>query len=171
MVDQTKFQDSIQVNTRFNANIIEQEFRGMGVMQELATRVVKLQDKAVEEALVSLGWTPPQNEVADPNNKLEQGIIRHSERVKGIAFSTGNITQEDATKLCEMADDGEEVWVAERETGFFLKLYHGIDWRKLEKNLSDELIAILQKCVNQSIYMVEIDADAEPLDGAPTFDW
>lgn len=171
MVDQTKFQDSIQVKTRFNANMIEQEFRGLGVLQEATTRVLKLQDKAVEEALISLGWTPPQNEVANPNDKLEQGVIRHSERVKGIAFSTGNIRVEDAAELSRMAKDYQDVWVAEREYGFFLKLYHGIDWRKLEKNLSDEFITILQKCVNQSIYMVEIDADAEPLDGAPTFDW
>lgn len=171
MVENQPYLSSVQISTRFDANTIEQSVVGLGVLQEATTRVLKLQDKAVEEALVSLGWTPPQNEVANPQDKLEQGIIRHPERVKGIAFSTGNIRVEDAAELRCMAKDYKDVWVAEREYGFFLKLYHGMDWRKLEKNLSDELIAILQKCVNQSIYMVEIDADAEPLDGAPTFDW
>lgn len=171
MVDKTKFQGSIQVNTRFDADTIEQEIRGLGMMQQVTQHIIKLQEKGVEEALISLGWTPPPNEVADPRDKLEQGIIRHTERVKGIAFSTGNIRVEDAAALSAMAKDYQEVWVAEREYGFFIKLFHGMDWRKLEKHLSDEFVAILQKCVNQSIYMVEIDADAEFIAGAPTFDW
>lgn len=163
---------SIRINTRFDANTIEQDFTGVGMVHDLAKQVINLQEKAVEEALISLGWTPPPNEVADPHNKLEHGVIHHSERMKAIAFSTGNISQTDAKLLEGYArDPRQESWVLEGNYGFILRLYPGFPWTQYEDDLSPEFMQILQLCVKHEIYFVEIDSDARTLRNAKQFDW
>lgn len=174
MQDSNELITSVRVETRFDANTIEQEFTGLGMVQNLAKQVINLQEKAVEEALISLGWTPPLNEVASPHNKLEQGFLHHSDRMKAIAFSTGNITERDASTLdavCSCEFINPPFQVMKYPEGYILRVWREVNWAEVEKCFSDELTQILQLCVNHGIYVVEIDRDAGLLDGAPVFDW
>lgn len=53
----------VTVETRFGGNIIEQIDRierGPGPTEELARRLINLQDEGVRKALIAMGWTPPQ---------------------------------------------------------------------------------------------------------------
>jgi len=50
------------VETRFNQHSIHIETK-LGIAREvIARKLVDLEDKAIKEAPVKLGWTPPKNE-------------------------------------------------------------------------------------------------------------
>ena len=56
--------DKIEVKTRFNADIIETStmFHNGLRYDDIAVKVIKLQEQGVIEALKHLGWTPPSDQ-------------------------------------------------------------------------------------------------------------
>ncbi len=55
---------TINVDTRFDADVIESSISGPDVMGEVVRGVIKLQDQGVRDALKALGWSDPR-ETAD----------------------------------------------------------------------------------------------------------
>ena len=51
---------TINVDTRFDAGVIESSISGPDVMGEVVRGVIKLQDQGVRDALKSLGWSDPR---------------------------------------------------------------------------------------------------------------
>lgn len=50
----------IRVETRFNDDMIEQTIRGPGLSGEIIIKsIIRLKEQGVRDALISLGWTPP----------------------------------------------------------------------------------------------------------------
>ena len=56
---------NVKVITKFNTDHIQQDVMyedALGnVTQMAATQIVKLQDEGVRQALIKLGWTPPDD--------------------------------------------------------------------------------------------------------------
>lgn len=55
-------QPRIDIKTAFNADRIEvvtEQNDGFGNVHTIARKVIRLEDAAVREALIKLGWTPP----------------------------------------------------------------------------------------------------------------
>lgn len=50
----------IKTSINFKKEIIEQELISPGQMTQTIKWVINTREKAVEEALIKLGWTPPQ---------------------------------------------------------------------------------------------------------------
>lgn len=56
--------NDFQILTRFNKHLIEQEVvfpKGMDLIQEVTKKIIKLQDDDVKNALIAMGWTPPES--------------------------------------------------------------------------------------------------------------
>lgn len=57
---------AIRVDTRFNAERIEQELvctdQAGDPMHRISLQVIQLQDQGIREALIKMGWTPPPDQ-------------------------------------------------------------------------------------------------------------
>lgn len=71
------------INTAFNQNRIEmtEQFRG----EPLVKQVVELRERAVKEALIRLGWTPPLKDNQIPPEVLVQAANTYA----GIVWAVG----------------------------------------------------------------------------------
>ena len=55
--------NKINVTTRFNQDLIEQE---TDVLGQVTRNVIRLQDEGIRKALIDLGWTPPAESIKVP---------------------------------------------------------------------------------------------------------
>ena len=69
--------NTYEVNTKFNKDLIIQEtgFSGSDRNSDMARNVIQLQEQGVREALIKLGWTPPES-LADIRAEAVMSIIK-----------------------------------------------------------------------------------------------
>lgn len=102
----------------------------------------------------------------DGENQTEQ--VTFNEEYKTVGVCTNHMTYEDSLELSRMVKEDASM-IAERPTGFFVKLYE--EDNAPYANLSPALNAILMSAANQGYRCVEFDSDAPEVDGAPSFNW
>ena len=68
--------NAYEVNTKFNKDLIIQEtgFSGSDRNSDMARNVIQLQEQGVREALIKLGWTPPES-LADIRAEAVMSIL------------------------------------------------------------------------------------------------
>ncbi|MDN3661125.1 DUF5983 family protein [Vibrio agarivorans] len=95
--------------------------------------------------------------------------MKFNETYKTACVSTQHMQLNDVRELKVMCDE-QMAMVAERETGFFLKLFEDVSENHYPK-LSTELSALIKEAAEQGFRCIEFDCDAESVDGAKEFDW
>lgn len=93
-----------------------------------------------------------------------------AETYSTVALSTGHLTIKDAEALGEAARAGDSM-VAQRPTGFFIKIYRDGLHQNLRHGVSDQIRAIMEWAFNNGFGMVEFDAAAPSNDNFLTFEW
>lgn len=93
-VDTSAFKDKIEIATYFEDTATKHR-------EDISRHILDLQDKAVKDALISLGWTPPTkesihdferwwyNEGSGIGIKEDEDIETFSKRVTKIAWNNG----------------------------------------------------------------------------------
>lgn len=65
----------IKVNTNIYKNRIEVDTCSSMYPDKIARQVIDLQNEAVREGLIKLGWTPPTREEADRIARAQEGLL------------------------------------------------------------------------------------------------
>lgn len=79
-----KEENNYEVSTKFNKDLIVQEtgFSGSDQILGMARNVIQLQEQGVREALIKLGWTPPESLAdirAEAVIEAANAVVRHNE--------------------------------------------------------------------------------------------
>ena len=85
-----------------------------------------------------------------------------------VCLSTGHLTAPDVVELKRLARNPG--MVLERDCGFFLKLYDGVECN-VSESYSFELNSIIKWACNLGVRMVEFDHDADEVAAFPIHDW
>jgi len=67
-----------KVTTKYNKGLILQEtsFPGQDDIRDISTNIIKLQEGGVREALIKLGWTPPES-LADIRAEAVNSVMKN----------------------------------------------------------------------------------------------
>lgn len=95
--------------------------------------------------------------------------MKFNETYKTACVSTKHLELNDIIELKNMRDEPLAI-VAERETGFFLKLFTDVVKNDYPK-LSAPANKLIKEAAEQGFLCIEFDRDAEPVEGAEVFNW
>lgn len=91
--------DGYEITTKYSKDLILQEtnFTGSDSIMDMTTNIIKLQEEGVREALIKLGWTPPETDLQKENDELRAklSVLAVSEESIRLAIKSMELAKKD----------------------------------------------------------------------------
>lgn len=102
---------------------------------------------------------------------FEWELSASEDQYKVLGINTGHLSEEDKTKLNEMAHNSNCGMVTGRDTGWFIKFYNEPEYNAgLFSGFSEQTKKLLDSVYKSGFLMVELDTDATVYDAFKLFE-